>query len=580
MKKQLLVLLMLGAFVGQVQAAEGNESNTTVEVNLSKNGRGQIDGGTIDLYSVKNGEKKSEKGFPKAILEGQAGIAGRWKGDFPLVEDRLTIIKSWFPGDRELQKVNKLEIVEKQKEEEAQRLARVKTEKEAEALRKQQEKAEKLAAEKAEKERIEKEREEAAAAKREQERLAEEQRVAAELARKRAFEEAEIIRIAEEFQRAEELRLRLQAEAEAKIALEEQLRAEALVKEQARIAAEKAELARIAELERIAELKIAELKIAEQREQARLAEIERVRVEEENKLQQIEDEKRAQEAARTQKIAIEQARLAQVTGREYPGYVATCTNCRGTKLGASHGSHQYCGAFHDDPDGRCALVKEESLNRRLYSSVYIPQELLPLTLLEVRNLIAQAYNLTKVASLPDDEYSPLFEKFYNTARGAYENPFVNGEFFHPVQYKENPWAHNIIALITELRKRIPNAFNAFGGTNSTEINWYFKGENKSRQNNLVDDVYRYGYSGGSKFHDYEKTLIQSSEWIDAVKQVLAQPEASAAAAAENDEDAALDLGGYEPGLEDIEGLDLGGYEPGLDDIAGLEADEGEPGDED
>jgi hypothetical protein len=123
-----------------VRGAEGNSSNTTVQVSLSKNQNGKINGGTIDLYSTKeDGQRVSEDGFPKTISEAVAGIAGRWKSVdgnlFPPAEERLEIIKKWFPGDKKLQEVNKLEVVEKKKEEEAARIAREKVERDAIAER-------------------------------------------------------------------------------------------------------------------------------------------------------------------------------------------------------------------------------------------------------------------------------------------------------------------------------------------------------------------------------------------------------------------------------------------------------------
>ncbi len=476
MKKQFLALLMLGAFVGQAWGAESN--NTIVQVTLSKNDKGKIAGGGIDLYFMRNGERVSEKGFPKAISDGQAGIAGRWKpltdsNPFPSVEDRLEIIKGWFPGDKELQKVNKLEIVEKQKEEEEERVRRVK-EAAAEQERLRQEEA--TAKAKAEKKKQADEQLEIQKAKKAEKariaaaELAEQQRKAQEEAdrieRERVAEEQRIARIAAEELRMEQERLvaeQLQAELLAEV-VAEQIRLAAVEEVELKMEADRLAKLRRIEEERIERERIAALERAEAIERERLAELARVQELESQRLAEIQRLRVAEEMALIKRMQEQQSRaeqeeanarrilaVAEASKNRFKGLYMTCANCAHAR------DRSQCGAFEQDPFCRIALRYDFGTPGKQHEQKY------PLDFEDTFYIWKSGF-VDVSANATDAEFSPLFRLLYDCARGFYEDPHL--QEWNEVKKRKlayyvaagidapelKSWAQKFPSLMSELKK--------------------------------------------------------------------------------------------------------------------------------
>ena len=220
MKKQLLVLLMLGAFVGQAQGAEVLFNGKVYSLNELQT--------ILFDRQIKNGAEESE------WME----IFQRWFPDREEFNDLRGYKKSemvetkWAPPVKMDPGKLKKQIEDQKKLEGVQRLAREKeqSQREEEAVREQQ----RIAAEQAEKERIQREEEAARIAAAELERkLAEEEeaRLAEELKREQqrrleAARLAEELRMAQEeaVRVAEEAAVKLQRENEAIEAIAEQMR--------------------------------------------------------------------------------------------------------------------------------------------------------------------------------------------------------------------------------------------------------------------------------------------------------------------------------------------------------------------
>ena len=236
MKKQLLVLLMLGTFVGQVQGAEqSNQANILSSLENYLNFVNRDDINPLISEGQKMTRTKLTKAFNKLknndLDATEKGILIANLTDFSgVVSDLLKPKSTKVVGRLTSQQLKEFEAAQK-REVEFARLA-----KEAQDALENKRKT-------AQEEQLAREKEEAAA------KLAEKTRKAAEQLELRQREKAQREEAARLAAEEEALKLRLEAEALAKIALEEQLRAEQLRKEQARLAAEQAKLERIAAVE-------------------------------------------------------------------------------------------------------------------------------------------------------------------------------------------------------------------------------------------------------------------------------------------------------------------------------------------
>jgi hypothetical protein len=476
MKKIFLVVLMVGAFVGQAWGAE--QPNQEAIVSSLQNyldfvGREDITPLLAPGQVVKRTQlTKAFTNLKNNQLDAQGKerlIAGL--RDFSEVVRGLLKPKT----TREVGKLTQKQLEEaaaaRRREAEFARLAQ--EAEDALANKKKTAEEEKLAAEKAEQEealRVKLEKK-----KRADEQLAMRQKEKAE----RLAAQAEEVRIAEEMAQqklaaeAEKLRLQVEAEElamiaaeEVRIAEEQALKIEAERVEQIRIATELAELRlveelRVAELARLAAAELqraeeqrvweAQQRIAQEQEALRVAEQRRLEREKIEQLEQLEAMERERLATLAREEAAEKVRVAELerirVAKEMRSYVAeqlrvktaeekenlnrrmiraaeerfagltlSCANCpTKTCAGCTEDRAKQCDQFNTDPFCRAALRHPGCTDKsKALDHIY------PLDFEDTFYLWKS--RISKSSRAADEEFSPLFRLVYDCARGFYEDP--------------------------------------------------------------------------------------------------------------------------------------------------------------
>jgi hypothetical protein len=448
MKKQFLILLMLGMVAGQIQGADTGDADPNGEYGdflkiindkrLKKGGvfqlpepqekirvrinkdiktieaAGSLKDDELDWLTFKLPDFKSvverflsndKAGFDPGALE---------KATADVIKQMEAMKKAREKGGEE--EVRKLAAERKQKAEEARKAkeaeeARVAAEK-AEKKKRADEQLELRKQEKAEKERLAKE----AAEKAERERQEEEARQ--EALRQEAIRKAEELRRAKEAEEAAE-RARIQKEEEEAIAaalleeiVTEETRkavAEEVRLEQIRVAEElrRAEELRL-EQERIERERIAELARLQKIEEERLAALEAARVAEEMRLIKEMQEKmtkqQEEEANARRLLAVEEAKK-----NRFKGLYMTCANCSHAK------DRNQCPNFEADPFCRICMRFDEVTPGKNYAEKY------PLDFEDTFYIWKSGF-VDVSAGATDAEFSSLFRLLYDCGRGFYEDP--------------------------------------------------------------------------------------------------------------------------------------------------------------
>ena len=403
MKKQLLVLLMLGAFIGQAWGAQSdidpNDADSNGEYGsflkiindkrLKKGGEFQLPPAQEKIRMRINKDIKAIDSLEDTELE---WLMFRLP-DFQGVVEQLLKGKSGFdPGKlatATAETVKQLELMKKARaggEEEVKKLA---------AERKKAEEARKV-----------RERE-----------LAEEAARLAEKTRK-AQEQLETAKKA----KAERLRLKQERLEQERIAEEQEASRKREREDAERIELEKKRVAELARVEELEKARIAELEEAAAKEKEKLAEIERLRIQEEMRL--FEAEKQRKKTAQEEQEA--NLRMIAVAETWFKEFDLTCANCPNkTCSGCTIDKGKECDAFNLDRFCRAALRTKGKI------SEYPLDNLFPIYFDDTYGLwsaqtaleAADAKSKTKsLRQATNEEYSPLFRLLYDCARGFYEDP--------------------------------------------------------------------------------------------------------------------------------------------------------------